>query len=73
MQDPTFRINTKESAKGFRYYEWTVRGDSIAELTARNDELIKYINGLRSADWKQIEKFVETVTKKKSGEPQSAL
>jgi hypothetical protein len=50
QSEPIFRFNTKESAKGFRYYEWTVRGDSIEELQKRNDEVRDYISKLRRED-----------------------
>lgn len=48
--DPLFRLNTKENAKGFRYYEWTVRGDSLEELILRDNEIRIYISEKRRDD-----------------------
>jgi hypothetical protein len=50
IQEPTFRLNVKESAKGFRYYEWTVKGDNFKELQERNEEIRKYVMRLREED-----------------------
>jgi hypothetical protein len=52
IQEPTFRLNVKESAKGFRYYEWTVKGDNFKELQERNEEIRKYVMRLREEDEK---------------------
>jgi hypothetical protein len=56
-QDPidkeeNYRLNTKESAKGFRYYEWTVRGETLAELAKRDGEIRQYIVERRKEDAK---------------------
>jgi len=31
-KDPRIRFNVKQSAKGFLYYEFTVKGDTIEEV-----------------------------------------
>jgi hypothetical protein len=52
QKEPIYRLNTKESAKGFRYYEWTVRGDTLDEIIKRDAEMRGYINTKRSEDAK---------------------
>jgi len=39
-EDP-FRINVKETAKGFAYFDVTARGDTKEEVSRRLDEAIE--------------------------------
>ena len=39
-EDP-YRINIKETAKGFTYFDVTVRGDTKEEVSRRLDEAIE--------------------------------
>lgn len=48
--EPVYRFQTKESAKGFRYYEWTVKADTFDELKKINQEMRKYVDLLRGED-----------------------
>ena len=50
--DKTFRLNFSQSAKGNYSAEWTVRADTIEELTQKNEEVkiyateqLKILNG----------------------------
>lgn len=49
-KDSNYRLNVKRNFKGEKGYEFTVRGDSITELTARAmkvEEVLK-LSGLES-------------------------
>lgn len=39
--EPMFRLNIKQSAKGFAYYDVTVRADSKEELQQRVNEAVE--------------------------------
>jgi hypothetical protein len=46
----TYRLNTKLNTKGKKYYEWTVRADTIAQMKDRNKELMLYISDMEKID-----------------------
>ena len=48
--EPTYRLQTKESAKGFRYYEWTVKADTLEDLKNLNGYVREYVELLREED-----------------------
>ena len=50
VSEPTYRLQTKESAKGFRYYEWTVKADTLKDLKEMNSKVIEYVDLLREED-----------------------
>ena len=41
-EEPNMRLNIKQTAKGSFYAEWTVRGNVIQEIKARNEEMQTY-------------------------------
>lgn len=48
--DLPFRLNCKESAKGNRYYEYTIKANSIEELQEYNQTMRNYIEALKKKD-----------------------
>jgi hypothetical protein len=46
----TYRLNTKLNTKGKKYYEWTVRADTISQMKERNKELMEYITDMERID-----------------------
>ena len=51
-QEPFMRLNFSQNTKGMYFAEWTIRGNTIEEIKARNEELrnlaleeLKKLNG----------------------------
>lgn len=48
--EPPFRLNCKETSKGTKYYEYTIKAQTPDELEELNSRMRKYIAALKRKD-----------------------
>ena len=44
LHEPAFRLSVKKNYKGDIGWEYTVKGETIDEIGARNSDMLKFVN-----------------------------